>query len=293
MKKIACIDVGGTSIKYAVFQNGQLFENGSFPTPQTLEEYYEKLCEVVEEMKKVHGIVGVAMSSPGAVNKENGVIEGASALPYIHDFDIHSVLSDKFALPLTIENDANCAALAEVKYGVAKNHQNVLFIVLGTGVGGSVIVDGKIHHGKHLFGGEFGFMLMSENETFSSLGTAVNMASRYNKRMKTNLSGKEVFERAFSGDVIAQEEAEVLFSNVAKGIFNLQYAFDPELVVLGGGISQAEFLLPEIDKRMDEIMKKVTIAPFKPKVVKCHFLNDANLIGAASDFLAEYGNLCD
>lgn len=212
------------------------------------------------------------------------MIEGASALPYIHDFNIHSALEKRFALPISIENDANCAALAEVKYGVAKGLKNVLFIVLGTGVGGSVVMDGKVHHGKHLFGGEFGFMLMDDTHTFSELGTTIMMAKRYNERTSQSLDAIAIFNLAFAGDPIAKEEMNIFTFNVAKGIYNLSYSFDPELVILGGGVSQADWLIPELKKQLQKIMNQVEIASFMPEIQRCYYRNQANLIGAAVDF---------
>ena len=278
------IDIGGTSIKYARFDKGQLSNQGAFATPDNLETFYQHLSAVVEQFKENSDVCGVAISSPGAVNKISGVIEGASALPYIHNFDIHSEFEKRFGLPVSIENDANCAALAEVKFGAAKGHSDVLFLVLGTGVGGSVVVDGKIHHGKHLFGGEFGFMLMDEENSFSTLGTTVRMAERYNTRTGEKLDAIDIFKLAFAGNKMAKEEMDIFTFNVAKGIFNLSYSFDPECVIIGGGVSQAEWLIPELQKQLQKIMDTIKIAPFMPEITACQFKNDANLIGATVDF---------
>ncbi|PCR99056.1 ROK family protein [Lactococcus fujiensis] len=278
------IDIGGTSIKYAIYEK-ELAELGSVDTPDNLDSFYQVLSDIVTTYKQKHHLSGVAISAPGAVNKQSGVIEGASALPYIHNFNIHKALEEIFELPVSIENDANCAALAEVKFGAAKGLNNVLFIVLGTGVGGSVVMDGKVHHGKHLFGGEFGFMLMDNEHSFSQLGTTVRMAERYNQRTNQQLDAIEIFELAFAGDEIAKEEMEVFTYNVAKGIFNLQYSFDPELIILGGGVSQADWLIPELEKQLRKIMDKIRIAPFMPELAICHYRNNANLIGAAADFI--------
>ena len=89
------IDIGGTSIKYARFADGKLGEEGAFGTPDNLEQFYQSLTAVVEQFKENSDVCGVAISSPGAVNKASGVIEGASALPYIHDFEIHAELDRK------------------------------------------------------------------------------------------------------------------------------------------------------------------------------------------------------
>ena len=278
------IDVGGTSIKYALFRKGALSQKGSFPTPTSLTAYYEVLTELVKNYEQLYQITGVAISSPGAVNKTTGAIQGASALPYIHHFDIRGELEARLVLPVSMENDANCAALAELKFGAAKGMKDVIFMVLGTGVGGAIVIDGKIRHGQHLFGGELGFMLMDDTHSFSELGTTIGMANRYKARTGKDLTGEAIFNLAHAGEEIAQEEMTVFLFNVAKGIFNLAYAFDPECIVIGGGVSQAEWLIPELEKELQKMLNKFRIAPFLPVIKACQYRNDANLVGAAVDF---------
>jgi len=287
MKDVVLIDVGGTSIKYGLWDNKkkQLTEKDSFITPKNLDDYYQKLTKVVDEFKEKHELAGVGMSTPGAVNKTTGVIEGASALPYIHNFPIQQELEKRFGLPVTMENDANCAALAEMDSGVARGLKNLIFMVIGTGVGGSVIMDGHVHHGKHLFGGEFGFNFMDDGDKiFSNVGTAVAMAQKYDAAKGTDYSGKDIFELATKGDKLAQKLTQDLYHQLAVKIYNLQYSFDPEMIVLGGGISQADNLIPNIEKELKIILRKVKIAPFMPVVKVCQYHNDANLIGAYVDF---------
>lgn len=293
MKNLALLDVGGTTIKYGLWDGTaqQLTKQGAVATPKSLNAYYDVLTQIVAEFKASDQVVGVAMSTPGAVNKATGIIEGASALPYIHHFEIQDELETRFDLPVVMENDANCAALAEVGSGAAKGLKNVLFMVIGTGVGGSVIVNGQVQHGRHLFGGEFGYMMMNDGRILSEVGTAVHMADRYNQEAHTNYSGREVFELADQGDLLAQKEAQVLYDNLAQAIYNLQYSFDPEAIILGGGVSQADFLVPNIEKALQKILKQVDIAPFMPTIRTCQYHNDANLIGAMEDFRRTYPNL--
>ncbi|AXN36709.1 ROK family protein [Latilactobacillus curvatus] len=293
MKNLALLDVGGTTIKYGLWDGAaqQLTKQGAVATPKSLNAYYDVLTQIVAEFKASDQVVGVAMSTPGAVNKATGIIEGASALPYIHHFEIQDELETRFDLPVVMENDANCAALAEVGSGAAKGLKNVLFMVIGTGVGGSVIVNGQVQHGRHLFGGEFGYMMMNDGRILSEVGTAVHMADRYNQEAHTNYSGREVFELADQGDLLAQKEAQVLYDNLAQAIYNLQYSFDPEAIILGGGVSQADFLVPNIEKALQKILKQVDIAPFMPTIRTCQYHNDANLIGAMEDFRRTYPNL--
>lgn len=285
------MDIGGSSVKFAVWEKEQLVDKGSFVTPKTWDEMKQEMVQLKGKMDAKYTIDGVAFSAPGAVNQSKGVIEGASAVPYIHHFPVFFELEKLLGCPISMENDANCAGLAEVWRGAAKGLQNVLFVVIGSGIGGAVIVDGKVRHGKHLFGGEFGYMLLKEDKTFSDLGTAVNMAKRYSKRMEleTELSGKEVFELAEQGDEIAKEEVETFYHYLAVGIYNLQYSFDPEKIIIGGGVSSKEGLLDELNVHLAKVVESAKIAPFIPEVAICEFQNHANLIGAVYNYELAFG----
>ncbi|WP_334331817.1 ROK family protein [Companilactobacillus sp. HBUAS59544] len=290
MSNLGLIDIGGTSIKLAVMQDQELKKLPSIPTPKTLEDFYSELTKNVTAMKSEYDITGVGISSPGAVNKKTGVVEGASAIPYIHNFEIQQALSKKFGLPVSMENDANCAALAELNSGAGKDVSSLLFLIIGTGVGGSVIINHQIWHGAHLFGGEFGFTLVDDKSTLSNLATSVGVAQRYNEnsKPKTNYTGKEVFDLADNGDLRAQKEVQTMYCSLAKGIYNLQYSFDPELIVLGGAVSNNPHLIPEVNKEIEKIRKVVKIASIKPKIVPCQYTDEANLRGAYVDFYQTY-----
>lgn len=289
---LLAVDIGGTSVKHGIWNDEKLGNKGSFRTPATWDEMKTEFMVLKSSLGEGTKISGVAISSPGAVNQNKGVVEGSSAVPYLHHFPIFAELTELFQCPVSIENDANCAALAEIWKGEAKGLKNVLFVIVGTGIGGAVIIDGKVWHGKHLFGGEFGYMLLKDNAIFSELGTAVNMAKRVAKRKnisENELSGEEVFEMAKNGDLIAEEEVETFYHYLAQGIYNLQYSFDPEKIIIGGGISSKEDLIPELNKRLDRIIKQVEIAPFIPEIAICKYKNDANLIGAVYNW---YQNWC-
>ena len=283
---VLVFDWGGTGIKHALWKNEKVEQQGIFPTPSTWDELKNKMKEV-KETHKNEELEGVAISSPGAVNSEKGIIEGISAIPYIHHFPIQKELEAFFELPVSFENDANAAGIAEVWKGAAKEYKDVLFLVLGTGVGGAVIKDGKVQTGAHLYGGEFGLMYMDEKHSFSAVGTAVKMSDRYcvrNNVPKGTYSGKEVFAFADAGDKIAQEEEEKFYNYVAQGVFSLQFTMDPECIVIGGGVSAKPGLLDEINKRVKILFDAHEIKDFFPVIKMCEFHNDANLIGAVATF---------
>lgn len=290
MMTLLCIDIGGTSTKFATCRKGKLEKQSSCPTPHSLEGFYRMLDERLAYYR-TEKLSGIAISSPGAVNKKTGSVEGASALPYIHGFPIRQDLEKRFGLPISMENDANCAALAESALGAGQGASSIAMLVLGTGVGGSLVINGRIHYGAHLFGGEFGFMVMNERyQIFSELGTVVNMAKRYSQIINDGKSytGKEVLELADQGDPVALKERQVFLQSLAMGVFNIQHAFDPDRILIGGGVSQADFLLPALEAELDKLYQLVSISDLKPQLAVCQFKNEANLLGASIDFMQEH-----
>lgn len=290
MMTLLCIDIGGTSTKFATCRKGKLEKQSSRPTPHSLEGFYRMLDERLAYYR-TEKLSGIAISSPGAVNKKTGSVEGASALPYIHGFPIRQDLEKRFGLPISMENDANCAALAESALGAGQGASSIAMLVLGTGVGGSLVINGRIHYGAHLFGGEFGFMVMNERyQTFSELGTVVNMAKRYSQIINDGKSytGKEVLELADQGDPVALKERQVFLQSLAMGVFNIQHAFDPDRILIGGGVSQADFLLPALEAELNKLYQLVSISDLRPQLAVCQFKNEANLLGASIDFMQEH-----
>lgn len=290
MMTLLCIDIGGTSTKFATCRKGKLEKQSSCPTPHSLEGFYRMLDERLAYYR-TEKLSGIAISSPGAVNKKTGSVEGASALPYIHGFPIRQDLEKRFGLPISMENDANCAALAESALGAGQGASSIAMLVLGTGVGGSLVINGRIHYGAHLFGGEFGFMVMNERyQIFSELGTVVNMAKRYSQIINDGKSytGKEVLELADQGDSVALKERQVFLQSLAMGVFNIQHAFDPDRILIGGGVSQADFLLPALEAELDKLYQLVSISNLRPQLAVCQFKNEANLLGASIDFMQEH-----
>lgn len=230
---LAAIDIGGTTIKIATWKDGKLQDKHAIDTPENLDSFYQVLTNEVNKIKKNTPIEGVAISSPGAVNKKTGIIGGSSAIPYIHNFKIVDELEKCFGLPVSIENDANSAALGELAEGSGKGCNSMAFFIIGTGIGGALIMDQKIWHGAHLFGGEFGYMIMGTH-TLSELASPVAMANRYNKRTGKKLDGKTVFELADQDDPVASDVRQTLIHALAVAIYNIQHSFDPEKIVIGG-----------------------------------------------------------
>lgn len=280
---LAAIDIGGTTIKIATWKDNQLQDKHAIDTPKDLNGFYKALAEEVNKIKKDTKIEGVAISSPGAVNKKTGIIGGSSAIPYIHNFKIVDKLEKRFGLPVSIENDANSAALGELAEGSGKGCDSMAFFVIGTGIGGALIINQKVWHGAHLFGGEFGYMIMGAH-TLSELASPVAMANRFNERTGKHLDGKTIFELADKDDPVASDERQTLIHALAVAIYNIQHSFDPEKIVLGGGISNNPELIPLLNKEIDRLRDGLDLVTLKPDIVLCKLKSDANLRGAVADF---------
>ena len=288
---ILSFDVGGSSIKYGVvLSDGTLTEKGKVKTPDSIEAFYDavvairKACPVEVE--------GAGFSFPGAVDFEHGTIGGDSAVRYIHKFPIVKALSERLGMCVSMENDANCAGLGECAWGAGKGFDNVIFIVIGTGIGGAVILGHKIYRGNHFHGGEFGYMIMNpEMEILSNTGSTRALVERVAKAKgvdAASLDGEKVFAMADAGDGVANREVEVMCEYLAKAIFNLQYAIDPDVVLLGGGVSARPDIVPKVQAHVDAILEKEEMAHIRPIVRACEAGNDANLLGAAAFFRQVY-----
>lgn len=288
MTNLAVIDIGGTTIKFAIW-NGELRDIHHIKTPENLNDFFELIDLEVKKMKKEYLISGVAISSPGAVNKKNGIIEGISAIPYIHNFDIQTKLRELLNLPITIENDANCVALAELADGAGKSNKSVAVIVIGSGIGGTLVIDRKIWHGAHLFGGEFGYMLLNERETLSKLGSPVELGKWYSNKTSKEHTGKEIFELAQQNDRVAKQGVNRMLYALSTAIYNIQYSFDPEKIIIGGSISANNKLLSMVRKKFKEIQEITGVTSIAPIIEICKYKGDANLRGAVEDFQRIYG----
>lgn len=287
---ILSFDIGGSSVKYAVIEKtGKIFAKGKKTTPQEKEEFFRLIKNVAASYRRAYTIEGAGFSFPGAVDDVSGVIGGSSALPYIHDFPIRQELERRLSLPAALENDANCAALGESWLGVGKEHEDLVFLVIGTGIGGAVVKGKRIHHGKHLHGGEFGYMVSdASHRILSETGSTRVLAERVADAKglpREEMDGRKAFALADAGDADALQAVSAMYEALAMAIYNLQYAIDPEIFVLGGAVSERPGFAEEIGKRVDVILKDVGVARIRPVIRPAQFGNDANLLGAVRALL--------
>ena len=221
MSNYIAFDIGGSSVKWSIINlNGEFLENGKISIPKTIEEFFKAIADKVNELKDKYQLEGVAISAPGAVDSVSGIIGGMSALPYIHGPNFKVILNEMTSLPIEIENDANCAALGECWRGAAMDANDSAFVVCGTGIGGALIKDKKIHTGIHKHGGEFGYCFVDIDVvnkkylSWSRAGSTFAVAKAIADRKGINIdefNGVKAFELYDNGDEIAIEEVNKFF----------------------------------------------------------------------------------
>lgn len=291
MENYLAIDVGGTALKIGLLtEEGEILESDSKKTPKTLDAFYQIIEDTFHEYE---GVKGLALSLPGAVDSETGIIGGSSALDYIHGPNIKEELEKRLQVRVEMENDANCAALAEIWKGAASDVNDCCFIVSGTGIGGAVVKNKRIHKGQHLHGGEFGYMIADFNfetkemKTWSDVGSTVAVVRAVAKAKGVDvasLDGRDIFDH-YHEDSDYEKAVDKYYYVLANGIYNLQYAYDPQKIIIGGGISVRDDLLDEVNQRLDVIFHRFKHAKIRPVVLTCQYHNDANLLGALYHFL--------
>ncbi|EOL42648.1 hypothetical protein RV11_GL002970 [Enterococcus phoeniculicola] len=282
-----CFDIGGTFVKYGLFdQEGKKHKKGKFKTLlRSKDEFIDSLVEQIEKTDTQNQLQGIGLSFPGFVNPETGEAILAGALTPLHGENIYHLLNEKLTkhYPMSIENDANCAALAECFGGQAQGSSDFALITLGTGIGGAIVVDHQILHGHSYRTGELGMMVTDFHEsgykTLHELASTQALVNLYRKQEGISDSievlGETIVSRLHEPKVkkLVQEWAQF----VAITIFNTVVMLNPEKILIGGGISQSQEIIKII---IQELTKNSHWVDFQVPVEPCHFFNDSGLIGA-------------
>lgn len=285
-----CLDIGGTSLKYAVSdENGNFLCTGKIPIEKSVEGFLRQAEALYSRFVPIDGI---ACSFPGEVYSEEGVIRGISAVEYLHDIPIKKEISERCGgCRVTMLNDANAAALGELWKGAGRTYKNIAFVIVGSGVGGAVIENGTLYPGTTKNKAEIGNFLMGgvkDGELMSwSCFTLEKEARRYSADFGVQVNGKELLQMARNGNVEARTYVEEFFHYIAVGCLNVQFAYDPEVIAIGGGISEDENMAEEIMAHYRKLVEGQKMSYLYPKIVRCEHGNRANLLGALYYFLTE------
>lgn len=287
------IDIGGTFTKYAIMnESGEFLRKGKVSTrKENQEDFLNMLVELFESQKKLTEslLEGIAISSAGVIDSKNGYMKNAGTLYCVNDLHICKELSARCMVPVSIENDAKCAALAELWKGTLADCNDAAVMILGTALGGAVIHDRKVIQGKNLMAGEFSYLLVNSEDPLNPDMTAamycgvpalLKLAAKAKNVPLETVSGELVFDWVNRNDSVAQRVLHEYARRLAIQILNWQFIINPERVAVGGGISVQPVLLQYIREELERLIEVYPYPVPIPEVVNCSFYNDANLIGA-------------
>ncbi|WP_431060801.1 ROK family glucokinase [Weissella paramesenteroides] len=311
--KLIGIDLGGTTIKFAIMTaTGEIQQKWSIQT-NILEEGSHIVPDIIESINyhldlyqlDKDRIIGVGMGTPGTVDEKNGTVQGAFNLNWKEPQNVKADLEAGLGFPVAIDNDANAAALGEQWRGAGNNQPEVVFVTLGTGVGGGLVNEGKLIHGVKGSAGEIGHMIVEPGgylctcgnygclEQYTSATGIVHLAHDYAdayagdsklKAMVSNgdeITSKIVFDLAKEGDYLANEVVDKVAFYLGLATANIANMLNPSAIVIGGGVSAAgEFLLTRVQKNFNDFAFKMTRDVTEVKLAELG--NDAGAYGAAS-----------
>ncbi|MDT8860217.1 ROK family glucokinase [Alkalihalobacillus sp. MEB130] len=313
MNKVIGIDLGGTTIKFAILtEEGEIQEKWSIKTDiqNAGKNIVPSMIETINEHLDIYKIsanevLGIGMGSPGSVNPRKGTVIGAYNLNWSSLQPVKEQMEAGTKIPFFIDNDANVAALGERWKGAGANGSNVTFITLGTGVGGGIIAEGNLVHGIEGCGGEIGHMHVEPNgyqctcgnygclETVASATGVVRLARDLSEDYQNEselkmliengqeITAKTVFDQAKRGDKLAAIIVDTLYYYLGLACSNIANLLNPEFIVIGGGVSAAgDMLLEGVVEYFQQFAFPQVRTSTKIKLAQLG--NDAGVIGAGS-----------
>lgn len=312
-KKIIGIDLGGTSAKFGIINlKGEIEKQWSIQTDVS-EEGIHIIPNIIEsvnsKLKSLHlrndDFIGIGMGSPGIVNRKLGSVSGAYNLNWANLQELKSPIEKATGIPFYIDNDANVAALGEQWVGAGNNHSNLVFITLGTGVGGGLISAGKLVRGANDAAGEIGHITVEPDGYLCTCGKngcleqyasatgvmriAYDMSNQYtgNSRLKAEIDGgqlinsKRIFDLAKMEDELALAVTDRFGYYLSLALGNVANLLNPSAIILGGGVSKAgDFLLNIVRQKIKPFLFETIQDTVEIK--NAELGNDAGIIGAAS-----------
>ncbi|MEM0155597.1 MAG: ROK family protein [Thermoplasmataceae archaeon] len=266
-KSILGFDVGGTKISaVAGNDSGEIIANLRRPTIKHLgkKRLVQQLVEMGNEVMEKAGfdvVDSIGILFAGLVDQKNGVVISSPNIPGLNNFNLASEIKSHFGAPVTLENDATGAAIAERLFGSGTDVENFVYVTLSTGIGGGIFINGKLYRGSHGLAGELGHMVIMSNGPTCGCGrkgcleaiaggkgiarrvseniSAVRESQLFSTMRPNDIDAQAVFEAKKHSDMFAQLIIEETVYYLAVGIVNIVNILDPELIIIGGGISRA------------------------------------------------------
>jgi glucokinase len=240
------VDLGGTNVRAGLVQNGKIIKLEARPISGHAKQeiVLEEVCETIAAIFQP-GVRGIGIDVPSMVDVKKGIVYSVANIPSWRKVPLKKILEKRFGVPVSVNNDAKCFAIGELHYGEGRGYKNLIGLVVGTGLGAGVIIDGKLFYGSNGSAGEIGHTPYKENEL------EYYCSGRFFQR-EFGLDGAILDQRAVAGDRDALEKLASFGDIFADAIMALLYVYDPEIIVLGGSVTRS---YPFFEKRMREKLK--------------------------------------
>ncbi len=294
------IDLGGTKTEAVLLDpSGDIRFRERRPTPaRAYREILGTIAGLIDEARATEGgaVASIGMAIPGSVEPETGRIKNANTTALIGE-RLGDDLSELLGQPVAIANDANCMALSEATDGTAAGAQSVFGVILGTGVGGGIVLDGKIVEGANRLGGEWGhnaFPFRGEagpgwrcycgkTDCIETILSGPGLARALREESGEEASAQDIWELAASGDDPARDVTAIYVERLAMALAGIVNVLDPEVIVLGGGLSNVERLYRELPPLLDEHAFRASAvpSPLKTRIAKAKWGDSSGVRGAA------------
>ena len=272
--KIIGIDLGGTNVRAARIGRDGIEEiaTDKVHSEGTVEEVVNQIFRLIDKIG-IKDIGGIGVGVPGPVDEEQGIVYELINIPAWKKVHLGEIFKKRYHLPVRIQNDANCFAVAEKFYGKGKECQSFIGLIVGTGMAGGIFINGQMYTGPNSMAGEFGMMkYLDKFYEYYSCGQFFTNVYK--------ISGKEAAERAYAGDKVALEMWKVFGGHLGSAIEAILYSYDPEKIILGGSVSKSFSLYEKyIWKALDNFAFKNSLKQFKLEVSE---LDNPGLLGAAA-----------
>lgn len=295
--KIMVFDVGGTAIKYGmVDENFELLFSDETPTNPFNDSGNIVMKALESKLDEYAGqFDAIGISTAGQIDFETGVVLGGTGnIPNYKGSKIKEVFETKYGVPVSVDNDVNCAAIGEAHFGAGRGYNDFLCLTYGTGVGGCIYQNGDAYRGVRSAAGEFGHMVTHADgrdctcgrkgcyEAYAACRVFTNSVS---DRMGRSMSGREIFKEENLTYPIIVEELDKWENEIVTGLRGLCYIFNPALIVLGGGIMSEDLLVNHIREKLYAVLGD----SFKVvKIEKAQLRNKAGMLGAAWNAMERY-----
>jgi glucokinase len=274
--KILGIDLGGTNIRAGLVENNSLLKITSAPVTKNGSEK-EVLNDVFNLIASfsTEKISGIGIGVPSVVDVEKGIVYDVQNIPSWKEVHLKDLLTEKFNMPVYVNNDANCFAVGEKYFGKAKDYKNIVGLIIGTGLGSGLIINNKLYSGKNCGAGEFG-NIQYKNKTYEYFCSGHFFVNEY------KLTGEELFMQAGNGNSEAINIFAEFGKNLGEVIKVIMYTVDPEIIILGGSISKSfKYFKDEMFRSINEFTYSNSVMNIKIEVSE---IENIAVLGAAGLF---------